>query len=140
MSLPAPDVSAAGPDTWRIRVRRELDGVQHYGDVIVRASDVDRLNPPHVSLAGARAWLALGQGFSRDERAGATVAAVKAGLAELGRGYASRTVKNDTGLRVAAAEDLLRTGREADAAAMLLSVLATRIELYRQLHAADLVD
>jgi len=140
MTTPAPVVEPAGPGLWRVRIRRAHDGTQHAGEVVVRAPEVDRREPPHVELAAARAWHGLSEAFLRDERVASAIATARQGIWELGSDYSPTTVKDDTRLKLAAAEDLLTNGREADAARMLDDVLSERIELYEQLYADELAD
>lgn len=88
----------------------------------------------------ARALLALTKAFIRDGQASLAIESARSGLDELGNHYSLPGVKDDTTLKVLAAEDLAATGREVDAAPMLITVFERRARLYRRLHAAELVD
>ena len=137
---PRPErVESAGPDRWRIRTRRELSGRHASAEVVVQAP-ADQDSPPHIQFAGARAWLALAEALIRDGQASLAIESARSGLHELGNDYSPPGVKDDTTLKVLAAEDLAATGREVDAAPMLITALETRTRLYRRLHAAELVD
>ena len=62
---------------------------------------------------------------------------IQQGLEELGDSYSNSEIipiKDDTDLKLAKAEDLLRQGRTEDGARMMLRVLQTRIALYVDLH------
>lgn len=140
MSTPVERVESVGADRWRVLVRRSHAGKTGDGSVVVQGAHIDPRDPPHVELAAARAWLEVAASFANAGEADAAAAAARSGLDELGREYAPPMIKDDTSLRVAAAEHLIKQGRTADAAPMLVNALETRIALYQQEHAEDLAE
>jgi hypothetical protein len=58
----------------------------------------------------------------------------------LGNDYAAPTVSDDTGMKLLAAQDRIETNHIADGATVMLRMLETRIGLYKQLHADELVN
>jgi hypothetical protein len=110
-------------------VRAERDGVA--AEVSVRdgaAAD------EHEALAGARAWLALGSRLAESGDAAAALAAARSGIDELGRSYRAAGVKDDTALKLAAADEREEEGELEDAATVALRVLETRTQLYLRSH------
>ena len=73
-----------------------------------------------------------------DGEAGDAVTAAQAGLNELGDDYRPRGVKDDTMMKIDAAEERIAEGAVADGAAVLLRMLETRIQLYVQNHGPHL--
>ena len=133
-------VTATAPDQWTIGVERQAAGRSATGVVVVRQeARPDPAAPPHRALAGARAWLALGQ-LLLDADPGGAASCAQAGLDELGREYAPPGTKDDTGLKLLAARDLVDHGRAADGAAMMLRLLGERLTLYVTLHRATVID
>jgi hypothetical protein len=89
---------------------------------------------PYRELVGARAWAALGAQSLSAADAQAAVEAARAGLKELGDDYRPPGVKDDTMLKIDAAEERVAEGAVADGAAVLLRMLDTRMHLYLQKH------
>jgi hypothetical protein len=110
-------------------VRAERDGAA--GEVTVRdgASAEE-----HETLAGARAWLALGRQRLDAGDAEAALVAARSGIAELGSDYHSGDVIDDTELKLAAADEREQEGELEDAATVTLRVLETRTRLYLTAH------
>ncbi len=131
-------VQATGVGEWSIETER------HIGAHIARASAIivapDKPDPdasPHAKLAGARAWAAVGaQCLSADDAANAAVAA-RSGLKELGDDYRPNGVKDDTLMKIDAAEERITDGAAGDGASGLLRQLDTRILLYVKKHVAE---
>src|SRR5262249_49020154 len=125
---------------WSVQVTRRHEDTAATGAVVIRhVSEPDAASPPHVALAGARAWLALGTEKLATKRIEDAVYCARAGLSELGTDYAPQNVEDDTDLKLHAAEELVKTGRAENGAAMMLRMLSTRIQLYAQRYAADIV-
>ncbi len=90
--------------------------------------------PPHVNLAAARAWMALGEKFLEVGDADGAVYCAQDGLRELGNDYCPDSVCDDTTLKLGAANDLIQDDRVVDGARLMLKMLKIRSELYVQLH------
>jgi len=126
---------------WVIEVRREWEGHAALGRAVVRAASAPApAQDPHVKLAGARAWLRLGQEHLAAGQAQAAVACAERGLEELGGDYAPLTAVDDTVLKLAAAEEELRAGRADNAASTMLRMLDARTRLYLEKHRATVVQ
>jgi hypothetical protein len=120
---------------WAVEVKRELEGHSAVGQVVVRAASAPApAQAPHVKLAGARAWLKLGQERLAEHQAQAAVACARKGLEELGSDYAAPDAGDDTVLKLAAAEELLKAGRADNAASTMLRTLDGRARLYVDQH------
>lgn len=113
-----------------VRVERERAGERAEGEVVASGE----AGKVHERLAGARAWLALGERLLDADNADDALAAGRAGLEELGPDYASRRTVDDTGLKLALAEDRLAEGDTESAAALTLRMLEDRTELYADKH------
>jgi hypothetical protein len=131
-------VEPQGAGAWSLHAERHLAGHAARATAIVVAPDrPDPAMSPHTRLAGARAWSALGaQCLSAGDAANAA-AAGRAGLQELGDDYRPEGVKDDTFMKIDAAEERITDGAVADGAAGLLRSLDTRIQLYVQKNAPD---
>jgi hypothetical protein len=123
------------PGRWTIRVERTLAGAAAEGTVVL-----SRDEPAHTRLAAARAWLAVGQELQARGAAADAIAAARAGIDELGYGYAPPEAIDDTSLKIGAAEDLIDKGRVDNAATTLLRVVETRIALYLTRYADVVVE
>jgi hypothetical protein len=120
---------------WTVEVKRELEGQSGVGRAVVRAASApEPSQAPHLKLAGARAWLSLGQERLAAKQAPAAVTCAKRGLEELGSDYAPPEAGDDTVLKLAAAEELLKAGRADNAASTMLRTLEARARLYVQKH------
>jgi hypothetical protein len=114
-----------------VRVERERAGERAEGEVVASGEP----GKVHERLAGARAWLALGERLLDAGNAAEALAAARAGLEELGSDYASPRTKDDTSLKLALAEDRLAEGDTESAAVISLRMLEDRTELYADKHA-----
>jgi hypothetical protein len=113
-----------------VRAERERAGERAEGEVVASGDP----GPVHERLAGARAWLALGERLLEAGNSADALAAGRAGLEELGSDYASRRTKDDTALKLALADERLAEGDEESAAAITLRMLEDRAELYEDKH------
>lgn len=131
-------VEAKGPGEWSLETERRLgEHAARATAIVVASSKPDPAAPPHAELVGARAWAALGtQRLSAGDASNA-VSAARAGLKELGDDYRPRGVKDDTMMKIDAANERIAEGAVADGAAVLLRMLDTRIQLYVQKHRPD---
>ena len=118
---------------WVVEVRREWEGHSALGRAVVRAASAPA-QAPHVKLAGARAWLNVGQERLAAGQAQAAVECARRGLEELGGDYAPLTAVDDTVLKLAAAEEELGAGRANNAASTMLRTLDARTRLYVEKH------
>ena len=132
-------VERIGKQEWHIQVERSLGDLSATGEVVVRQESAPEEHSSHAILAGSRAWLVLGEKALEEGDVAAAISAARAGLAELGRDYASPIVKDDTGLNIAVAEELISDGRASDGADLMLRMLRTRCSLYVRLHSDEVV-
>jgi hypothetical protein len=132
-------VEPKGAGEWSLETERRVGARAARGTVIVVAAEKpDPAASPHAELVGARAWAAVGAQCLSDGEAGDAVTAAQAGLKELGDDYRPRGVKDDTMMKIDAAEERIAEGAVADGAAVLLRMLETRIQLYVQNHGPNL--
>lgn len=106
------------------------------GQVIANREPDDALQ----KLAGARAWYALATQRAQADDAAGALAAARAGLEELGRRYARPLDIDDTQLKIRTIDQAETEGRVGDAARIAVTILETRLELARRLHADALVE
>ncbi len=126
---------------WVIQVQREWEGESGLGQAVIRAAArPDPSHEPHVRLAGARAWLAVGQERLAAGQGAAAVACARRGLEELGPDYAPLSAGDDTVLKLAAAEGELAASRAENAASTMLRVLEARARLYVEKHQQVVVE
>ena len=131
-------VEPQGAGAWSLHAERHLAGRAARATAIVVAPDrPDPAASPHTRLAGARAWSALGAQCQSAGDAANAAAAARAGLQELGNDYRPPGVKDDTLMKIDAAEERIADGAAADGATGLLRSLDTRIQLYVQKNAPD---
>lgn len=124
-------IEAQGSGTWAVRVERKWKEHSAKGQVLVRQEQRPQAEgAAHQNLAGSRAWLALGQGRLAAKDTEGAIACGRAGLKELGPRYASPLAVDDTGLKVAAAEERIKGGHPEDGAQVLLRMLEIRNQLY----------
>ena len=90
---------------------------------------------PHARLAAARAWLTIAAALSATP-AGAYQAAVR-GTTELGPDYAGRGVRDETTTNEVFAKHDFETGKEADAAEVMVRILRSRIAMYARRYASE---
>jgi hypothetical protein len=131
-------ITPLSSNQWSIRVERQWKGHVAFGEVIVTQDTAPQADhPPHIALAGSRAWLDLARTRLAASDAEGAMASAQAGIAELGDTYYSSAlgITEDTSLRIYLAEELADQGRLADAARELIKALEGRVQLYTQLHA-----
>jgi len=129
---------ADSPQAGRtVQKEHSHQGKSATGNVVLTAGTPET---EHQHLAGARAWLLLGQTFLQVSDAEAAIFCGKAGLSELGDDYADpRTTVDDTGMKILAAENQIQKGLAADGASVLLRMLEIRTQLYSKLHAEQIL-
>ncbi|MBX7213478.1 MAG: hypothetical protein K1X39_05625 [Thermoflexales bacterium] len=106
--------------------------------VVAAAVQPDTGTPLHGGLAASLAWAALGHQLLAGD-AVAAAACFRAGLTVLGERYATFDVSEDTGLKIAAAEQQLAKGHAEQGANGLAAMLALRQGFYRDRYADALV-
>jgi len=140
MNVAPVTIEATTAHRWKIRVERQFGGKQATGEVVVRQKQQpDAQDPPHRALAGARAWKELAEAALQAGDAEGAISCGESGLEELGRNYAPLGTKDDTKLKLLAANELVQQERTADGAELMLHMLGVRMELYTKLHRATLV-
>src|SRR5262245_60525726 len=103
-------ITSVSDNRWLIRAEREHGGRSAAGQVVVTQHDAPQPgDSPHVPFAGARAWLDLARQQLAAGEADGAITDARSGLEELGKHYssASKTMKDDTTLHIAVAEDLI---------------------------------
>jgi hypothetical protein len=131
-------VEAKEPGAWSLETERRLgDHAARATAIVLVPGKPDPTSAPHAELVGARAWAALGSQCLTAEDAASAVSAARAGLKELGDDYRPRGVKDDTLMKIDAADERIANGAVADGATVLLRVLETRIQLYVQKYNAE---
>jgi hypothetical protein len=132
-------VEASGTGAWSIATERQIgDRAARATTIVVAVDKPDPRASPHAELVGARAWAALGADCMSAGDVANAARAAQAGLDELGADYRPRGVKDDTMMKIDAANERIAEGAVADGAAVLLRTLETRIALYVQNHGPDL--
>ena len=91
-------------------------------------------------LAGAVASARLGRRLLAGGDAEGAIAAARAGLEEAGEVPSDADVKDDTGLKLSAAEDRLAEGHAGDAAEVMLDMLEIRAQLHARAQRAVILD
>jgi hypothetical protein len=118
-----------------VREEREQDGERAIA--VVRT---DQPGPDAQRLAGAVASARLGRRLLGGGDAQGAIAAARAGLEEAGEVPSEPGLKDDTGLKLSAAEDRLAEGHAADAAEVMLDMLDIRAELHARAQRAVILD
>ncbi len=132
-------VKSLGNGQWQVSVIVQHKGAEKTGAVtILSQATPDGATPPHAGLTASIAWHQLGSAYLTDGAAADAAYCFRQGLDALGERYATLDVVDDTEQKIAAAEELLAKGRDADGAALLGRMLATRHGLYRVRYAAEL--
>ena len=118
-----------------VREEREHDGER--AAAVVRTEEP---GPDAQRLAGAVASARLGRRLLARGDAEGAIAAARAGLEEAGEAPSGAGLKDDTALKLAAAEDRLAEGHAADAAEVMLDMLDIRAELHARAQRAVILD
>jgi len=133
---PQSTLSAADADgRWLVEAERTFGDYSASGAIAFSAdaSNVpDADAPPHQHAAAAQAWLALGRQLLTEERAEDALAVSRKGIDELGDEYAPPMTRDDTKMKLYAAQDLERQDRLSDAASTSLNMLEVRLSLYQE--------
>jgi hypothetical protein len=117
-----------------VREEREQSGVR--ATAVVRA---DHPGPDAQRLAGAAASARLGRHLLARGDAEGAIAAARSGLEEAGEVPSAPGLKDDTPLKLSAAEDRLAEGHVADAAEVMLDILDIRTDLHARAQRADII-
>lgn len=128
-----------GHGEWAVRAQQTSGGEIALGEVIVRAAGLTPGVVPHAALAMARAWSALGEAKHSAGDLDGCIACVRAGLDALGPDYAGEDVADDTGLKLMLAAERLAEGHTSDATTIMVRMLRTRLALYAEKYAAEIV-
>jgi hypothetical protein len=123
-----------GAGSWTVRCERRIGDHTATGEARIQGESLDHVNPPHAVLAGARAWLVLGQRGIAAGHFTDAITATRGGLDELGNTYRAPGVKDDTGMKIDAADEQITEGHSDAGARVLLRVLEARIGLYIEAH------
>lgn len=117
----------------RVRVEKQWKGQSAPGEVIVRADEQPgQPGKEPETLAGSRAWLALGRTFLASGDAESAIECARQGLEALGDDYASPAVDDDTDMKLFAAEDRIAEGHVQDGAEVMLRILDVRTRLFAE--------
>ena len=118
-----------------VREEREQDGER--ATAVVRT---DQPGPDAQRLAGAVASARLGRRLLAGGDAEGAIAAARAGLEEAGEVPFDPELKDDTDLKLSAAEDRLAEGHAVDAAEVMLDMLDIRADLHARAQRAVILD
>jgi hypothetical protein len=118
-----------------VREEREHDGER--ATAVVRT---DQPGPDAQRLAGAVASARLGRRLLAGGDVEGAIAAARAGLEEAGEVPFDAELKDDTSLKLAAAEDRLAEGHAVDAAEVMLDMLDIRADLHARAQRAAILD
>lgn len=121
--------------TWILRAFCQHDGYRAEGVIYLSSDITPPPDTPHIALAGARAFLLLGQERLQAGDLPRAIGAAKQGIAELGRDYRNPTTVEHTSMRILLAEDEEEKGKLDKAAPRLLDALRARIRMYVSKHA-----
>ena len=125
---------------WLIQVERTCQNESAIGEVVIEQTAVPNpTSPPHLVLAGSRAWLELGEKSLANHHTDQAISCAQSGLDELGPEYASPLVADDTELKLLAASERVNDGYPEDGARLMLSMLKIRTELYQELHQSTII-
>jgi hypothetical protein len=116
-------------------VREEREHGGERATAVVRAQS----GPDGQRLAGAVASARAGRRLLTGGDADGAIAAARAGLEEAGDVPSDLGVKDDTGLKLHAAEERLADGHPEDAAEIMLDVLEARAELHARAQQAIII-
>jgi hypothetical protein len=124
---------------WLVSAERMYGDTRGGGQVTVRSNRRPNERSAYAGLAAARAWLEVAARRLRARDAEAALAAARSGLEELGAGYAGEGVRDDTKLKLAAADDQASEGDTGAAAEIVLDVLRTRAGLLEERESGAIV-
>jgi hypothetical protein len=113
---------------------------EHQGERATAVVRTDQPGPNAQRLAGAVASARLGRRLVARGDAEGAIAAARAGLEEAGEVPFDPELKDDTHLKLSAAEDRLAEGFAVDAAEVMLDMLDVRAELHARAQRAVIVD
>jgi hypothetical protein len=118
-----------------VREEREHDGERATATV-----RTDQPGPNAQRLAGAVASARLGRRLLAEGDVEGAIAAARAGLEEAGDVPSGPELKDDTALKLSAAEDRLAEGYAVDAAEVMLDILDIRVDLHARAQGAVIID
>jgi hypothetical protein len=118
-------------------VREEREHAGERSTAVVRT---DQPGPNAQRLAGAVASARLGRRLLAQGHAEGAIAAARAGLEEAGEVPFDPELKDDTDLKLSAAEDRLAEGYAPDAAEVMLDILDIRADLHARAQRAVILD
>jgi hypothetical protein len=113
---------------------------EHGGERAAAVVRTDQPGPTAQRLAGAVASARLGRRLLAGGDAEGAIAAARAGLEEAGEAPSGAGLKDDTALKLSAAEDRLAEGHADDAAEVMLDTLEIRAELHARAQRAVILD
>lgn len=124
-----------------MRIEKQWKGQSATGEVLVSAADAPgKASKEQETLAGSRAWHALGRTFLASGDAEDAIACARHGLETLGDDYASPTVDDDTDMKLFAAEERIQEGHAQDGAEVMLRILDVRTRLFAERTGLRLTD
>jgi hypothetical protein len=133
-----PVVEEQSAGTWTVRVDRALQDRHATGAVVTTTAPTADQPAPHWNLAAGQAWSQVASSSLEAGDADAAIEAARKGLEELGERYRPRRVKDDTALRIAAADERIAAGARSDGARMLIGILEQRMAMYAERNASTL--
>lgn len=127
---PAPVVVARSATEWSIEVKRVLGTQSASARILVTIAPAAASPAPHSAVASAVAWLSLTRVALTGGAPSDAVDSARHGIADLGDTYRPKGVKDDTGLHLLDANSMIASGKTAEGAEELASILDARIGLY----------
>ena len=115
-----------------MQATRELAGLSASEEVQVTEDDHKADPDRWPALAGASAWLSLAESLLQSSRDEDALVAASSGIEELGDLYRSDLAKDDTKLKLLAAQERGAEGAVREAATMTVRVLRERVEAARR--------
>lgn len=127
LSAPAEALSPPIPDAV-VKVERTHEGITVTGTLSAPPGE------DHELAAAGQAWLGVANELLAQGKADAAYAAATSGVEELGTSYRSGPVRDDTGMKLAAAKAQLAAGEVQAAAEVAIEQLGARLALYEKTH------
>ncbi len=127
LSAPVHALSPLPPEAI-VKVERSHEGVTVAGSLTAPAGE------DHEAAAAGQAWLAVATELTVQGKHEAAYTAATSGVEELGTSYRSGPIRDDTGMKLAAAASQLAAGEVQAAAEVAIEQLGARLTLYETTH------
>lgn len=118
---------------WLVRATREMAGHSETAESAVKQQQ-SADSAAWRAFTGAKAWLSLAESFLKSARHDNAIAAAQSGIKELGDLYKAELAKDDTKLKLLAAEEQRANGALPQAAQATVRVLRERLAAFPHQH------